>query len=166
MAIITVALANLLIVVAIGIVAGLLFNRYGQTWFRRQFNTSHTDITSALVGIAGSFIGFHIVVRPAAFTTDALHLRRDRRCDSVVAMARSVACYHCCSVPCTDTRTPPVSRAQEVPTSAQGQQHAWDAPGQHGRFTPFNRHSSVRRGAANSCQEQSFSEPSSLKCHR
>ncbi|MFM9848558.1 MAG: transglycosylase [Hyphomicrobiaceae bacterium] len=62
MAIITVALANLLIVVAIGIAAGLLFNRYGQTWFRRQFNTSHTDITSALVGIAGSFIGFHIAV--------------------------------------------------------------------------------------------------------
>jgi uncharacterized membrane protein YeaQ/YmgE (transglycosylase-associated protein family) len=46
----------------IGIVAGLLFNRYGQTWFRRQFTTRHTDITSSLVGIAGSFIGFHIGV--------------------------------------------------------------------------------------------------------
>ena len=62
MTIITTALANLLIVVAIGIAAGFLFNRHGQTWFRRQFNTSHTDLTSALVGIAGSFIGFHIAV--------------------------------------------------------------------------------------------------------
>jgi uncharacterized membrane protein YeaQ/YmgE (transglycosylase-associated protein family) len=62
MAIITVALANLLIVLAIGIVAGLLFNRYGQTWLRRQFTTIHSDLTSALVGIAGSFIGFHIAV--------------------------------------------------------------------------------------------------------
>jgi uncharacterized membrane protein YeaQ/YmgE (transglycosylase-associated protein family) len=62
MAIMTVALANLLIVLAIGIVAGLLLNRYGQTWLRRQFTTSHSDLTSALVGIAGAFIGFHIAV--------------------------------------------------------------------------------------------------------
>jgi hypothetical protein len=62
MAIITTALINLLIVVAIGIVAGVLFNRHGQTWLRRQFNTRHSDVTSALVGIAGSFIGFHIAV--------------------------------------------------------------------------------------------------------
>ena len=62
MAIITTAVANLVIILIIGIVAGLLFNRYGQTWFRRQFTTRHTDITSSLVGIAGSFIGFHIGV--------------------------------------------------------------------------------------------------------
>jgi len=62
MAIITTAVANLVIILIIGIVAGLLFNRYGQTWFRRQFATRHTDITSSLVGIAGSFIGFHIGV--------------------------------------------------------------------------------------------------------
>ena len=62
MAIITTGVANLVIILIIGIVAGLLFNRYGQTWFRRQFTTRHTDITSSLVGIAGSFIGFHIGV--------------------------------------------------------------------------------------------------------
>lgn len=62
MAIITTGLANLIIVLVIGIVAGLLFNRYGQTWLRRQLATRHSDFTSALVGIAGSFIGFHIAV--------------------------------------------------------------------------------------------------------
>jgi len=62
MAIITTGVANLLIVLAIGIAAGLVFNRYGQTWLRRQFVTQHSDVTSALVGIAGAFIGFHIGV--------------------------------------------------------------------------------------------------------
>ena len=62
MPIITTALANLIIILVIGVVAGLLFNRYGQTWLRRQFTTRHTGITSSLVGIAGSFIGFHIGV--------------------------------------------------------------------------------------------------------
>ena len=60
MAIITTGVANLLIVLAIGIAAGLVFNRYGQTWLRRQFVTRHTDVTSSLVGIAGAFIGFHV----------------------------------------------------------------------------------------------------------
>jgi hypothetical protein len=62
MAIITTGLANLIIVLVIGIAAGLLINRYGQTWLRRQFTTTHSDLTSALVGIAGSFVGFHIGV--------------------------------------------------------------------------------------------------------
>lgn len=59
MPVITTGVANLLIVLAIGIAAGLLFNRYGQTWLRRQFVTRHSDVTGALVGIAGAFIGFH-----------------------------------------------------------------------------------------------------------
>jgi hypothetical protein len=62
MPIITTGVANLLIVLAIGIAAGLFFNRYGQTWLRRQFTTRHSDVTSALVGIAGAFIGFHTSV--------------------------------------------------------------------------------------------------------
>jgi uncharacterized membrane protein YeaQ/YmgE (transglycosylase-associated protein family) len=61
-AIITTGVANLLIVLAIGIGAGLVFNRYGQTWLRRQFVTRHTDVTSSLVGIAGAFVGFHVAV--------------------------------------------------------------------------------------------------------
>ena len=62
MAIITTGVARLLVVLAIGIAAGLVFNRYGQTWLRRQFVTRHSDLTSALVGIAGAFIGFHVGV--------------------------------------------------------------------------------------------------------
>ena len=62
MPVITTSLANLLIVLVIGIAAGLLFNRYGQTWISRQLTTRHTDFTTALVGIAGAFIGFHLAV--------------------------------------------------------------------------------------------------------
>jgi len=62
MPIVTSALANLLIILVIGIVAGLLFNRYGQNWISRQLTTRQSDITSSLVGIAGSFIGFHVGV--------------------------------------------------------------------------------------------------------
>ena len=62
MPIITTAVANLLIVLIIGIVAGIVFNRYAGTWLSRQFTTRQSDITYALVGIAGAFIGFHIGV--------------------------------------------------------------------------------------------------------
>ena len=60
MAVVTTAMGSFLIVLAIGIAAGLVFNRYGETWFRRQFVTRHGDVTSSLVGIAGSFMGFHV----------------------------------------------------------------------------------------------------------
>ena len=59
---ITTAVAILLIVTTIGIVAGLGFNRFGQNWFGRTFGGNRSDVTSALVGIAGSFIGFHVGV--------------------------------------------------------------------------------------------------------
>ena len=59
MAILPTGLVNLLIVMAIGIAAGLFFNRQGQAWLRRQLVTRQSDVTSALVGIAGAFIGFH-----------------------------------------------------------------------------------------------------------
>ena len=62
MAIGSTALAHFLIVLIIGIVVGLFFNRYAHTWLSRLGNTTHSDITSALVGIAGSFIGFHLAV--------------------------------------------------------------------------------------------------------
>jgi uncharacterized membrane protein YeaQ/YmgE (transglycosylase-associated protein family) len=55
-------LAILLIVTAIGIFAGLLFNRYGQGWWGRNVTTGGGVLTSALVGIAGAFIGFHVGV--------------------------------------------------------------------------------------------------------
>ena len=64
MAIITTALANLIIIVLIGIIVGLLFNRYGRNWLGRQVAdaTAVGDVTYSLVGIAGSFIGFHLAV--------------------------------------------------------------------------------------------------------
>jgi hypothetical protein len=58
MPLITTALANLLIVVVIGIVAGLAFNRYGRSWWARNVGGgTRCDITTALVGIAGSLSG-------------------------------------------------------------------------------------------------------------
>jgi uncharacterized membrane protein YeaQ/YmgE (transglycosylase-associated protein family) len=52
----TTALQTLAIVIVIGIVAGLLVNRYGRGWF----GTRASDMTVALIGIAGAFIGFHL----------------------------------------------------------------------------------------------------------
>jgi hypothetical protein len=62
MAIGSMALANFLIVLIIGIVVGLFFNRYARSWLARLGATTHSDITAALVGIAGAFIGFHLGV--------------------------------------------------------------------------------------------------------
>ena len=59
---ITTALAILLIVTAIGIIAGLGFNRVGHSWLGRTFGGTRSDLTSALVGIAGAFMGFHVGV--------------------------------------------------------------------------------------------------------
>jgi uncharacterized membrane protein YeaQ/YmgE (transglycosylase-associated protein family) len=52
-------LANLVIILVIGIVVGLAFNRYARSWLARLGTTTRSDITAALVGIAGAFIGFH-----------------------------------------------------------------------------------------------------------
>lgn len=53
-----------LLVLVIGIVAGALFDRLaGPSWLARQFSGSTRGIiTSALVGIAGAFVGYHIAV--------------------------------------------------------------------------------------------------------
>lgn len=58
----TTALMNFLIILAIGIVAGVWFNRHGRGWLGRQLATRGSDLTAALVGIAGAFIGFHLAV--------------------------------------------------------------------------------------------------------
>jgi uncharacterized membrane protein YeaQ/YmgE (transglycosylase-associated protein family) len=52
------------LVLLIGIVAGILFDRLaGPSWLARQFSGSTRGIiTSALVGVAGSFIGYHIAM--------------------------------------------------------------------------------------------------------
>ena len=53
-----------LIVLAIGIVAGLVFDRVmGPGWFTRQIAGQNRHmLTSALVGVAGAFIGYHVAV--------------------------------------------------------------------------------------------------------
>jgi len=47
------------IVLAIGILAGLLFNRFaGPGWLKRQISGAAPGmVTSALVGVAGAFVG-------------------------------------------------------------------------------------------------------------
>jgi len=64
MAILTTAVVNLIVILAIGIIVGLVFSRYGRSWLGRQASgaTGMGEVTYALVGIAGSFIGFHIAV--------------------------------------------------------------------------------------------------------
>ena len=57
-------IVTFLLVLAIGIVAGILFDQLaGPSWLARQFSGSTRDIiTSALVGVAGAFVGYHIAV--------------------------------------------------------------------------------------------------------
>jgi uncharacterized membrane protein YeaQ/YmgE (transglycosylase-associated protein family) len=56
--------AVLLILLIIGIAAGLLFDRFaGPGWLSRQIaGGNRTLVTSALVGIAGSFVGYHLAL--------------------------------------------------------------------------------------------------------
>jgi uncharacterized membrane protein YeaQ/YmgE (transglycosylase-associated protein family) len=51
-----------LLVLVIGAVAGILFDRVaGPGWLSRQVSGARRgQLTSALVGIAGAFIGFHL----------------------------------------------------------------------------------------------------------
>jgi hypothetical protein len=64
MPILTTAITTFILLVLIGIVVGVFFNRAGRGWVGRQVAevTGLGDITYALVGIAGSFMGFHIGV--------------------------------------------------------------------------------------------------------
>ena len=73
MPILTTALANFLIILLIGVVAGLLFNRYSRSWLARIGGSSRSDLTSALVGIAGAFIGFHISVIIGLLPSPLMH---------------------------------------------------------------------------------------------
>jgi uncharacterized membrane protein YeaQ/YmgE (transglycosylase-associated protein family) len=52
-----------LILLLIGIVAGLLAQRFlRSSWLTAQFAGRRASVTHALVGIAGSFIGYHLGV--------------------------------------------------------------------------------------------------------
>lgn len=58
------SLVTFVLILAVGIVAGFLFDRLaGPSWFARQFSGSTRGIiTSALVGITGAFVGYHIAL--------------------------------------------------------------------------------------------------------
>jgi uncharacterized membrane protein YeaQ/YmgE (transglycosylase-associated protein family) len=51
-----------LIILVIGALAGLIFDRVaGPGWLRRQIaGAMPSMLTSALVGVAGAFVGFHL----------------------------------------------------------------------------------------------------------
>ena len=53
-----------LLILVIGIVAGVLFDRFaGPGWLTRQIaGSTRGMVTSSLVGIAGAFIGYHLAV--------------------------------------------------------------------------------------------------------
>jgi uncharacterized membrane protein YeaQ/YmgE (transglycosylase-associated protein family) len=52
---------SFLLVLAIGIILGVLFDRLaGRGWLTRRLAGTSGVVTSALVGVAGSFIGFHL----------------------------------------------------------------------------------------------------------
>jgi uncharacterized membrane protein YeaQ/YmgE (transglycosylase-associated protein family) len=73
MPILTSALANLLIILVIGVVAGLFLNRYSRSWLSRLGGNSRSDLSAALVGIAGAFIGFHISVIVGLLPSPLMH---------------------------------------------------------------------------------------------
>ncbi len=52
-----------LLVIAVGIAAGIIAQRFARpSWLTRQIaGGRRAEVTSALVGIAGAFIGFHLV---------------------------------------------------------------------------------------------------------
>ena len=57
-------LVTFLLVLVIGVLAGVLFDRLaGPSWLARQFaGSTRGIITSALVGVAGAFVGHHIAM--------------------------------------------------------------------------------------------------------
>ncbi len=64
MPILTTAILTFIILIVIGIAVGLIFNRRGRSWLGRRVaeTTGVGDITYCLVGIAGSFMGYHVGV--------------------------------------------------------------------------------------------------------
>lgn len=76
MPIVTTAILTFIILIVIGIVVGVLFNRRGRTWLGRQVAdaTGSGDVTYSLVGIAGSFMGFHVGVILGLLPTMMLYI--------------------------------------------------------------------------------------------
>jgi uncharacterized membrane protein YeaQ/YmgE (transglycosylase-associated protein family) len=57
---------NLIIVLVIGVVVGIVFDRVaGPGWLARQFTGPRGYVTSAIVGMAGALLGYDIARLPA-----------------------------------------------------------------------------------------------------
>jgi hypothetical protein len=70
------AIETFLVLIIIGAGIGFAMNRYGRGWVGRQVAgaTGAGDITYALVGIAGSFMGFHFGLILGLLNTFVLYL--------------------------------------------------------------------------------------------
>lgn len=55
------ALPDFLTLILIGAAVGIAMARYGQGWLGRHFKGS-SDATFALIGVAGSFMGYHLAL--------------------------------------------------------------------------------------------------------
>jgi uncharacterized membrane protein YeaQ/YmgE (transglycosylase-associated protein family) len=65
---------NLIIVLVIGVVVGIVFDRVaGPGWLARQFTGPRGYVTSAIVGMAGALLGYDIA-RLAAVSASGLML--------------------------------------------------------------------------------------------
>ena len=64
MPIVTTAILTFVLLILIGVIVGIFLNRGGRIWLGRRVAeaTGIGDVTYALIGIAGSFMGFHIGV--------------------------------------------------------------------------------------------------------
>jgi uncharacterized membrane protein YeaQ/YmgE (transglycosylase-associated protein family) len=66
---------SFIIVLLIGIAAGLIFDRFmGASWVTRLAGSQRRMITSALVGIAGAFIGYNVFALLGAVISGSLGL--------------------------------------------------------------------------------------------
>ena len=72
---------TLVIILVIGIVAGIIFDRVaGPGWLTRQIAGSTRGlVTSSLIGIAGAFIGYHVVALGAPRATRPSSARSQAR---------------------------------------------------------------------------------------
>jgi uncharacterized membrane protein YeaQ/YmgE (transglycosylase-associated protein family) len=88
-----------LLVLAIGVIAGFLFDRLaGPSWLARQFSGSTRGmITSALVGVAGAFVGYRPLLghSPAEQHDSSADRRRDDRCHYPAAERKQPADVIC-----------------------------------------------------------------------
>jgi hypothetical protein len=62
-----------ILVIVIGVAAGMLFDRFaGPSWLARQSSNQRSSPTTSLVGVAGGFIGYHLALMGQILGLDAM----------------------------------------------------------------------------------------------